>query len=316
MARKPRIHIPGGFYHVILRGNDGQDILFSDQDREHLETLVHDGKDRFKHRIHAYCWMSNHVHLLIQVSEVPLSKLIHNLSFRYASYINKKRSRKGHLFQGRYKAILVDAENYLHELVRYIHLNPVRAGVATNPQDYKWSGHQCYLGITRKSWLTVKYVLSQYSRQESTALRLYESFVLEGLNEECRREFHHGSAEGRLLGDDKFIEEVLQQSDKKAGKRYRVDDIINLVSKKSGVTIEELISLCRQRRLSRVRSIIAFLVTEYGEGTLSGYGRIVRRDPTTLSIGVSRIRQEMEKDPALQEQIRSLTKELERQISK
>ncbi len=155
--------------------------------------------------------MSNHVHMLIQVSEVPLSKLIQNLSFRHASYINKKLSRKGHLFQGRYKAILVDAENYLHELVRYIHLNPVRAGVARNPQDYKWSGHQCYLGITRKSWLTVEYVLSQYSKGESTAQRRYKKFVLEGLNEEYRREFHHGSAEGRLLGNDKFIEEVLER---------------------------------------------------------------------------------------------------------
>jgi len=312
MARKPRIHIPGGFYHVILRGNDGQDIFFLDQDREHLEALVQDGIDRFKHRIHAYCWMSNHVHMLIQVSEVPLSKLIQNLTFRYAIYINKKLPRKGHLFQGRYKAILVDAENYLHELVRYIHLNPVRAEVARNPQDYKWSGHQCYLGMTRKSWLTVEYVLSQYSKGKCTAKRQYEEFVLEGLDGEHRSEFHHGSAEGRLLGDDKFIEEVLEQADKKAERRYKVEDIINLVSKKLRVNIEELISLSRQRRLSRVRSIIAFLVTEFGEGTLSDYGRIVRRDLSTLSIGVSRIREEMEKDPALQEQIRSMTKELQR----
>jgi putative transposase len=316
MARKPRIHIPGGFYHVILRGNDGQDIFFSDQDREHLESLVQDGIDRFKHRIHAYCWMSNHVHMLIQVSEIPLSKLIQNLSFRYASYINKNMSRKGHLFQGRYKAILVDAENYLHELVRYIHLNPVRAGVARNPQDYKWSGHLCYLGITSKSWLTVEYVLSQYSKGESTAQRRYEEFVLEGLDEEYRREFHHGSAEGRLLGTDKFIEKALEQADKKAERRYRVEDIINLVSKKSRVTIEELISLSRQRRLSKVRSIIAFMVTEYGEGTLSDYGRIGRRDLSTLSIGVNRIREEMEKNRGLRQRMRDMTKELQKQISK
>jgi REP-associated tyrosine transposase len=281
-----------------------------------VETLVQDGIDRFKHRIHAYCWMSNHIHMLIQVSEVPLSKLIQNLSFRHARYINKKLSRKGHLFQGRYKAILVDAENYLHELVRYIHLNPVRAGVVRNPQDYEWSGHQCYLGITRKSWLTVEYVLSQYSKGEGAAQRRYEEFVLEGLNEDYRREFHHGSADGRLLGDDEFIEEVLEQANKKEERRYRIEDIINSVCKKESVTIEELTSFSRQRKLSRVRSIIAFLVTEYGEGTLSDYGRIVRRDLSTLSIGVGRIRRKMERDPALQEQIRNMTKELERQISK
>lgn len=316
MARKPRIHIPGGFYHVILRGNDGQDIFFSDQDREHLETLVQDGIDRFKHRIHAYCWMSNHVHMLIQVSEVPLSKLIQNLSFRHARYINKKLSRKGHLFQGRYKAILVDAENYLHELVRYIHLNPVRAGLARNPKDYEWSGHQCYLGITRKSWLTVKYVLSQYSKGESTAQRRYEEFVLEGMNEEYRSEFHHGSAEGRLLGGDKFIEEVLEHADKKEERKYRTENIINSVCTKWRVSVEELTSFSRERKLSRVRSIIAFMVTEYGDGTLSDYGRIVRRDLSTLSIGVNRIRRKMEKDPVLQEQIRSVTNKLQRPISK
>ena len=93
MARKPRIHIPGGFYHVILRGNDGQDIFFSDQDQNYFEKLVQNGIDRFKHRIHAFCWMSNHVHMLIQVYEVPLSKIIQNLSFRYTNYINKKIPR-------------------------------------------------------------------------------------------------------------------------------------------------------------------------------------------------------------------------------
>ena len=316
MARKPRIHIPGGFYHVILRGNNGQNIFFSDQDRNHFENLVQNGIDRFKHRIHAYCWMSNHVHILIQVSELPLSKIIQNISFRYTGYMNKKMLRKGHLFQGRYKAILVDAENYLNELVRYIHLNPVRAKVARNPKDYKWSGHLCYLGETHKSWLTVEHVLSQFSKSEKTAQRRYEEFVLEGLDEVYRKEFHYGSSEGRLLGDDKFVEEVLGQVDKEMEKKYKVEDIMNLVCKKSKVTIEALISLSRQRKLSRVRSIIALLVTEYGEGTLRDYGRIVKRDLSTISIGVSRIRKEMEKDAGLQEQMRGMTKELDKQISK
>ncbi|MGB7290679.1 MAG: helix-turn-helix domain-containing protein [Thermodesulfobacteriota bacterium] len=104
--------------------------------------------------------------------------------------------------------------------------------------------------------------------------------------------------------------------DKKTERRYKVEDIINLVSKKSRVTVDELISLGRQRRLSRVRSIIAFMVTEYGEGTLSDYGRIVRRDLSTLSIGVSRIRKETEKDLGLRKQMDSMKKELDKQISK
>ncbi len=136
MARKPRLHIPGGLSHVMLRGNGGQDIFFSDNDRFYFQSLVEEGVKRFEHRIHAYCWMRNHVHLAIQVGEIPLSKIIQNLSFRYTRYINKKKSQIGHLFQGRYKAILIDADSYLLELVRYIHLNPVRAKLVTNPADY------------------------------------------------------------------------------------------------------------------------------------------------------------------------------------
>lgn len=312
MARKPRIHIPGGFYHVILRGNDGKDIFFSDQDRNYFEKLVQNGIDRFKHRIHAYCWMSNHVHMLIQVYEVPLSKIIQNLSFRYASYINKKISRIGHLFQGRYKAILIDEESYLLELVRYIHLNPVRAKIRKLPEDYEWSGHLCYIGIKSNKWLTVEYVLSQFSKRQKTARRKYEEFIFEGLDGVYRREFHYGSEEERILGDDRFIEEVLGQVDKRLEKKYKVEDIIDLVCKNFKVRREELISLSRQRELSRVRGIIAFMVAEYGDGSLSEYARIVRRDLSTLSIAVNQIRKELETDIVLQKQLRDMTRGLTR----
>ncbi|MGH7800352.1 MAG: transposase [Thermodesulfobacteriota bacterium] len=312
MARKPRIHIPGGFYHVILGGNNGQDIFFSDQDRNYFENLVQNGIDRFKNRIHAYCWMSNHVHMLIQVSEVSLSKIIQNLSFRYTNYINKKISRIGHLFQGRYKAILIDEERYLLELVRYIHLNAVRAKIMKLPEDYEWSGHLCYLGRKSNRWLTIEYVLSQFSKRQKTARRKYEEFIFEGLDGVYRREFHYGSEEGRILGDDRFIEQVLGQVYMRLEKKYKVEDIIDLVCKKFKVKREELISLSRQRELSRVRGIIAFMVAEYGDGSLSEYARIVRRDLSTLSIAVNQIRKELETDIVLQKQLRDMTRGLAR----
>jgi len=102
--------------------------------------------------------MRNHVHLAIQVGEVPLSKIIQNLSFRYTQYINKKKSQIGHLFQGRYKVMLIDAYGYLLELVRYIHLNPVRDKLVTNSADYNWSGHHSYIGKKREPWITVDWV--------------------------------------------------------------------------------------------------------------------------------------------------------------
>ena len=117
MARKPRIHFTGAFYHVMLRGNSGQDIFFSSEDRVRFCFLVQEGVGMYGHRIHAFCLMDNHIHLLIQVGEIPLAKIIHNLSFRYTRYINVSQKRTGHLFQGRYKAILINADNYLLQLV-------------------------------------------------------------------------------------------------------------------------------------------------------------------------------------------------------
>ena len=139
MARRARIHYPGAVYHVMLRGNGGQDIFVDDSDRIRFYDLLEEGVRRFDVRIAALCLMSNHVHLVVQVAEVPLSRLIQNVSFRYTRYRNAKERRTGHLFQGRYRAILIDAEAYLLELVRYIHLNPVRAGLVKDPEDYRWS---------------------------------------------------------------------------------------------------------------------------------------------------------------------------------
>lgn len=122
MPHKPRLHVPGSLYHVMLRGVDGQDIFVDDSDRLRLEALVADGVQRFGHRIHAYCWMGNHIHLALQVDNTPLSKIMHNMSFRYASYFNWRHQRVGHLFQGRFRSILVDSDGYLLQLVRWRYL--------------------------------------------------------------------------------------------------------------------------------------------------------------------------------------------------
>lgn len=146
MARKPRLHVSGGLYHVMLRGNGGQAIFFTDADRYHLYLLLQEGIERYGHRVHGFCCMSNHIHLAVQVADIPLAKIMQNLSFRYTRWINQRKKRVGHLFQGRYKAILVDADSYLLQLVCYIHLNPVRANMVKRPEHYRWSGHRAYIG--------------------------------------------------------------------------------------------------------------------------------------------------------------------------
>jgi REP element-mobilizing transposase RayT len=125
MARKPRVYYPAALYHVILRGNGGQEIFFGKEDRFRFYLLLQEGIERYGHQVHAFCLMTNHVHLAIQVGEVGLPRIIQNLAFRYTRWVNWRQNRTGHLFQGRYKAVLVDADSYLLELSRYIHLNPV-----------------------------------------------------------------------------------------------------------------------------------------------------------------------------------------------
>jgi len=146
MARKPRIHHPGAIYHVMLRGNGGSDIFLDDQDRYRFYLLLQEGVERFGYRIHAFCLMSNHIHLALQVGTVPLSRIMQNLSFRHARWVNWRKATVGHVFQGRYKAILVDGDNYLLQLTAYLHLNPVRACIIQTPEDYCCSSYRHYLG--------------------------------------------------------------------------------------------------------------------------------------------------------------------------
>jgi REP element-mobilizing transposase RayT len=171
MARKPRVHYPGALYHAILRGNSGQTIFFDDNDRTRFYLLIQEGVERFGHRIHAFCLMTNHVHLAIQIADISLSRILQNLSFRYTRWVNWRQGKTGHLFQGRYKAVLIDADTYLQELTRYIHLNPVRAGMVRETEKYPWSSYRAYLGLETIPWLSTDWVLSQFSKRLSVARR-------------------------------------------------------------------------------------------------------------------------------------------------
>ena len=196
MARKPRLHYPGASYHVILRGNAGHDIFFDAQDRHRFFFLLQEGIEKYDHRIHGYCLMTNHIHLVIQVGDVSLSRIMQNVSFRYTSYVNHRLKQSGHLFQGRYKALLIDADSYLLQIIRYVHNNPVRAGIIIIPEDYPWSSHNVYLGNSSVPWLTTDWVLSQFSMNKRQAIELYRKYVLAGQNEAQRKEFYRGNVAG------------------------------------------------------------------------------------------------------------------------
>ena len=122
MARKPRIHYAGAVYHVIVRGNARQQIFSEAVDYLRFLRFIGEGVKKYGHRIHAFCLMPNHIHMAIQVGDISLSRIMQNLCFRYTQWVNRRQDRVGHLFQGRYKAVLVNADSYLLELVRYIHV--------------------------------------------------------------------------------------------------------------------------------------------------------------------------------------------------
>jgi putative transposase len=307
MARKPRVHYPGALYHVTLRGNAGQTIFFDDRDRARFYLLLQEGTERFRHRIHAFCLMSNHVHLAIQVADLPLSRIIQNLSFRYTKWVDWRQSRSGHLFQGRYKAVLVDADPYLLELARYIHLNPVRAGLVKEPEEHPWSGHRCYLGLEVIPWLTTDWVLSQFSEKESSARRAYGRFIQDGKKEGYRKEYHVGSGtDSRMLGDDQFIGRVLEKGERRSRHRVSLDRIIREVCKSFSLEERELLTSGRDHRLSRVRGMAAWLVMECGIGTLGDLSRRMGRDITTLSSAAKRLQIRSKTDLGLAEKVRKL----------
>src|SRR5664279_2859353 len=139
MARPLRIEYPGAFYHVTSRGNEQKDIFRSRKDREKFLGYLESAKERYGAVIHAFCLMNNHYHLLLETPSGNLSQIMRHINGAYTTYFNVKRKRAGHLFQGRYKAILVEADEYAKELSRYIHLNPVRVGIVANPEEYRWS---------------------------------------------------------------------------------------------------------------------------------------------------------------------------------
>jgi len=288
MARKPRIHVAGGLYHVMLRGNGGDDIFFIDEDRYRFYLLMQEGLERFGHRIHGFCCMTNHVHMAIQVSDIPLSKIMQNLSFRYTRWINQREKRIGHLFQGRYKAILVDGDSYLLELVRYIHLNPVRAGMVNDPIEYQWSGHRAYLGEEHLPWLTTDWVLSQFGRQRTVAKRRYSKFIQEGEGAGHREEFHRGGEDSRVLGEDRFLNRVLKAEPKRC-KPPSIKKIVQVVCRHYGIKEHDLASPSRQRQLAEIRGVVAWLVMHNESGTLTELTHRFKRDLSALSLAARKI---------------------------
>ena len=172
MPRRLRIHLANGFYHVTLLGNHQQAIFHTVQDRQLLNVIVAESIERHAAQVHAYCWMTNHLHLLVRVSDEPLGHVMRLIASKYAKAFQRKLDTSGHLFERRYFARLIDGDAYLMAVLRYIHLNPVAAGLTPSAAEYPWSSHHAYGGGSAESWLTMDFVLALFGSDRIAAPRI------------------------------------------------------------------------------------------------------------------------------------------------
>ncbi len=248
MARKPRVHFPTALYHVIARGNQRQAIFLDERDFGTYISYLSEYKKKHSFHLYAYALMKTHLHLLLEVGESPLSKIMQVLQFRYTRHFNKRYRKVGHLFQGRYKAILCDRDPYLLELVRYIHLNPVRVGMVEDPGKYPWTGHLSYMGKGKNDLVDKDLVLSQFGKKKSVARRRYRQFVLEGLPMGHQKRYYEVKDQ-RYLGEDEFIDQIEREKTSSHPGIFAIPmmDISVEVGNKMAIPRDRLYSLTRDR---------------------------------------------------------------------
>ena len=210
MGRPLRIEYSGAHYHVTSRGNEQKDVFKSQKDRERFLSYLESAVLRYGAVIHAYCLMSNHYHLLVETPSGNLSQIMKHINGAYTNYFNVKRKRAGHLFQGRYKAILIEADEYAKELSRYIHLNPVRVGMVSRPEDYQWSSYRDYIGQRKTpDWLKREFIIGYFGRSISEAQDKYRTFVEDMLEHEYESPLN-ASIASTILGSDEFVKEITE----------------------------------------------------------------------------------------------------------
>ena len=206
MARPLRVEFDGAIYHVTSRGNAREDIFDDDGDRKAFLEVLGKVVNRFNWLCHAYCLMNNHYHLVIETPEINLPKGMRQLNGIYTQLYNRRHRTVGHLFQGRYKAILIQKESHLLEVCRYVVLNPVRAKAVRRVEQWKWSSYGATAGLGKKPpWLAVDWVLSQFGKRRYPATRHYRRFVREGID---RPSIWQGVKAQVLLGEEDFVEKL------------------------------------------------------------------------------------------------------------
>ena len=288
MPRLARLDAPGVLHHVIGRGIERRKIFYKDKDREDFVDRLAELAEKGAWIVYAWTLMPNHYHLLIKTKNQPLADNMRKLLTGYAVNFNRRHKRAGHLFQNRYKSIVCQEENYLRELVRYLHLNPLRAGLVQDTKQlnrYPWSGHSALVGRVKREWQDTGYVLSIFG-DGLQARRNYLAYVMEGIARGRRPDLVGGGLirslggwsevlalrstkervpyDQRILGDGDFVEglrsaldDLIQRNQKSRGQTPALETLAEQIGSKYGLLPGELTSGSRRRESVRARAEIA-----------------------------------------------------------
>jgi len=297
MPRGPRLDSPGTLHHVILRGIERKKIVTDDKDRKNFISRMGDLATETETAIYGWALLNNHAHILLRSGPYGLSMYMRRLLTGYAISYNIRHCRDGHLFQNRYKSIVCEEDAYFRELVRYIHLNPLRAKLVDSLAQldrYRWSGHGALMGKVKNEWQDDEYVLSWFGRRVGEARREYRHYVSEGISQGRRPDLVGGGlvrsqggwsavkamrrlgiferSDERILGSGEFVESMLKDADENLKYQFssgeqmkRADSVIEIICEQEHISKEALRSGSRIRKVCRIRSQLAEkLVKEYG----------------------------------------------------
>jgi putative transposase len=310
MARPLRIVFPGAFYHVTSRGNEGRAVFKSRRDREKFAEYLESASERYQAIIHAYCLMDNHYHLLVETPLGNLPQIMHHINGAYTTYFNIKRKRAGHLFQGRYKAILVAIDEYAKALSRYIHLNPVRAKLVEIPEKYEWSSYKFYIGKQKPpKWLYRDFILSYFGNNISNAQRGYQSFV-KALTDVHNESLFKEVVSSTLLGSAEFIASIKDThlAGREADKN--VPALKELAEKANMADICDEVESVAGEEQSLARDIKLYLCRRYTAEKLKDIGKQFGMGESGVSKAYRRILQKLPEDLNLRSKIEEIEKNL------
>lgn len=281
MPRKRRIHYRSAFYHVMLRGNNRKKVFLSKDDYQQFISLLKEAANAYCFVIHLYCLMTNHIHFVIEVGDVPLSRIMQSVVSRYAKLHNKKYKKIGHLFQGRYKSKIISDDHYLLELCYYIHMNPIKAKMCQSLNEYKWSSHHGYIALVDERWFKTSYVRMIISNNFGKEIT-YSGFIENYRSINSNPVFCKFDNEG-TLGIFNAIDSRIKNIPSLSIENISLAVISKVICEQLGVTLDDVASVSQARNISLARSMIAYFAHYHARYSFIDIATVVCRDPPSIS---------------------------------